>query len=390
MYRVTSADLLKRLWVLLAACGTLTPLLTAAEPADPWRYARERLEPFWRATTMYDESVLFIQDEVSSGTDTKPLPQASLLFVPKRILSVCSSSGEVRYEEGKDYAWKPGERIIRLPSGSRIVFQRPQDLRRVAGSQPYRLTHRDGNGEIMFGATHEYHDLQTVITYEHDGQQWQGPRPNLAATQLPATIARLKAGEPLTICLLGDSISTGCNASQWAGVAPFQPPYQELLVPHLKAAYGSDVQLHNCSVGGRDSAWGLTVIDQVLEERPHLVILAFGMNDAAGRPADEFQRNMKAMIDAVRAKLRTTEFILVAPMRGNRNWVTLQPELFPQYRDALAQLCGDGVALADLTSCWDAMLATKQDWDLTGNGVNHPNDFGHRVYAQVLSALLVE
>ena len=25
----------------------------------------------------------------------------------------------------------------------------------------------------------------------------------------------------------------------------------------------------------------------------------------------------------------------------------------------------------------------------TGNGVNHPNDFGHRVYAQVLSALLI-
>ena len=33
--------------------------------------------------------------------------------------------------------------------------------------------------------------------------------------------------------------------------------------------------------------------------------------------------------------------------------------------------------------------STKQDWDLTGNGVNHPNDFGHRVYAQVLSTLLV-
>jgi hypothetical protein len=27
---------------------------------------------------------------------------------------------------------------------------------------------------------------------------------------------------------------------------------------------------------------------------------------------------------------------------------------------------------------------------MTGNGVNHPNDFGHRIYAQVLSALLIE
>lgn len=26
---------------------------------------------------------------------------------------------------------------------------------------------------------------------------------------------------------------------------------------------------------------------------------------------------------------------------------------------------------------------------ITGNGVNHPNDFGHRVYAQVLLSLLM-
>jgi hypothetical protein len=42
-----------------------------------------------------------------------------------------------------------------------------------------------------------------------------------------------------------------------------------------------------------------------------------------------------------------------------------------------------------MTSIWTEFLERKHDWDLTGNGVNHPNDFGHRVYAQVLSTLLV-
>jgi hypothetical protein len=46
------------------------------------------------------------------------------------------------------------------------------------------------------------------------------------------------------------------------------------------------------------------------------------------------------------------------------------------------------VALADLTSIWIEFLTKKLDWDLTGNGVNHPNDFGHRVYAQVLGAVI--
>ena len=63
---------------------------------------------------------------------------------------------------------------------------------------------------------------------------------------------------------------------------------------------------------------------------------------------------------------------------------------FPKYRDELAKLCEPGVALADMTSVWDECLKRKKDWDLTGNGVNHPNDFGHRMYAQVLSTLLVE
>jgi hypothetical protein len=99
---------------------------------------------------------------------------------------------------------------------------------------------------------------------------------------------------------------------------------------------------------------------------------------------------MLAMIEATCRSVPEAEFILVAPMLGNADWVTLKQELFPQYRDALASLCGPGIALADMTIVWTTMLKHKKDRDLTGNGVNHPNDFGHRLYTQVISALLVE
>ena len=77
-------------------------------------------------------------------------------------------------------------------------------------------------------------------------------------------------------------------------------------------------------------------------------------------------------------------------MLGNRDWVLLKHDVFPQYRDQLAKLCKPGIGLADMTSVWNEFFKRKKDHDLTGNGVNHPNDFGHRVYAQILSALLVE
>jgi predicted O-linked N-acetylglucosamine transferase (SPINDLY family) len=111
---------------------------------------------------------------------------------------------------------------------------------------------------------------------------------------------------------------------------------------------------------------------------------------ASGRPAAQYRANMLAMIEATRRSVPEAEFILVAPMLGNADWVTLKQELFPQYRDALASLCGPGIALADMTIVWTTMLKHKKDRDLTGNGVNHPNDFGHRLYTQVISALLVE
>jgi lysophospholipase L1-like esterase len=364
--------------------AALVPALClAVAAAEPIRPEAVDLTPFWSSEVMEGESVLFVKDAEAE------LPKARVVFEPTAILAVRSSSGETTYTAGQDYVWTPGSREIRLPAGSRITFKLPGDLRRPAKSQPYALTHRDGNGEILFGGGHEYHDMQTVISYRHAPGAWAGPVPAFAGASLPRTLAKLTAKQPLAVALLGDSISTGCNASGWAKVAPFQPPYQDLLVAHLEKVYGAKVTLANLAVGGTATAWGLQTIGKVIETKPDLVILAFGMNDCPGKlPAADYQANLKAMVDAVRKALPEAEFVLVATMLGNADWVIMQPKLFPQYRDALAALCGPGVALADMTSMWTELLKGKRDWDMTGNGVNHPNDFGHRVYAQVLAALL--
>jgi lysophospholipase L1-like esterase len=355
----------------------------AEDPAADWKFEPLHLVPFWTAQTMYGESVLFLREKPDGDA------VASLLFEPTRIISVTNSAGDVVYEEGRDYVWRAGSRSISLPAGSRIICKAPEDLRCTPGSQQYALTRRDGQGEILFGGGLEYHAMQTLVTYEHKGS-WPTQVPTLAREQLPRTLTLLKEKKPLTVALLGDSISTGCNASGWAHGAPFQPPYQDLLVMNLERKCGSEITLKNFAVGGTDTSWGLSNCGKVSEVKPDLVILAFGMNDSAGRPAKDYQANIHAMVEAVRKEVPHAEFILVATMVGNPDWVTLKQELFPQYRDALAELCGPGIALADMTTLWTEFLQRKQDRDLTGNGVNHPNDFGHRVYAQVLSALLIE
>lgn len=365
----------------LSLTGVTSALAADPSPAE-WKYKPELLRPFWQGDTMEGESVLFIRDLITGKT------KASVLFPIEKILSIHNSAGDITYEEGRDYFWRPGSRIITLPENSRITSRMWTQLRRPAGFQKYKLTHRDGHGEIFFGAKLEYHDMQTCITYKHKPVDWTGIVPTFNEKTLPRTIRKLRRQDSVSIVLLGDSISSGCNASGWAGAAPFQPTFSDLLKIHLQNHYQNRVQMDNHSVGGKDTRWALTQVDTVLASKPDLVIIAFGMNDSAGRSAKEYQSNTKKLMEQIRKKRPQTEFILLAPMLGNRDWIHLKHELFPQYRDALAELCQPGIALADLTSIWTEFFKQKKDWDLTGNGVNHPNDFGHRVYAQVLSTLL--
>lgn len=363
------------------ACGQDNDNKSAAEKR--WAWSAEALEPFWRGDVIQGESVLFIRDPETG------VASAKLLFPVQEIVVASDSAGTKTFMAGRDFRVEPGSREIILPEGSSIPSFAPADLRRPAKSQAYELTHRDGNGEIFFGARLEYAAMQTCFTYRTTARDWPLPATHFDATRLPRTIGRLKAKQPVSLVVLGDSISAGANASAQLGGPPHQPAYPELVRLNLSKHYDAPVTLKNLSVGGRDTGWGTTQIDAVLEAKPDLVVIAFGMNDSAGRPADDYQAKTKAMIDAIRAARPETEFVLVATMLGNRDWIRLKSELFPAYREALQALAGPGIGVADVTSVWEKFLNRKLDWDQTGNGVNHPNDFGHRVYAQVVCDLLI-
>ena len=379
-------------WIAIITTLMLNPRLVADEIAThagdaAWVYDPKLMQPFWLGDTVDGESVLFLKDPATGEA------KAQLLFPVQDILNVTRAvdwrvPGGMTFEAGRDYLVKAGSREVTLPKDSRIPSFTPDQLRRPAGSQKHKLTHRDGNGEILFAAGAEYHEMQVCISYRHASEPWPSA-PTFDENALPKTIQKLNSKETVSIVLLGDSISTGCNASGWANCSPHQPPYQDLLLEHLKQTYSPNITLTNLAVGGTSTPWGVTRIPDVVAVKPDLVILAFGMNDSSGRSSEEYKSNTLAMIKAVRETQPQAEFILIATMLGNRDWVTLKHERFPQYRTALQELTAPGIALADMTSIWTEMLNRKQDWDLTGNGVNHPNDFGHRVYAQVLTKLLV-
>lgn len=382
MHQLTRLHLSQRVFLtpflVLALAGLhgedLPPVQPTPNPANA-----DLLAPFWKTPAMAGDPLLFVQAE--GGTT----PTASLLFTPTAAPCLTSATGETIYQIGRDFTWAAGSRELALTKDSRIPFMTAAQLHPPLGT-PHSMA--NGQTALFWSEGHVFHDLQTVASYPH-ADAWDGVVPRFAGEHLPKTLARLKSKQPLTVVALGDSITAGYNASAFVKAQPMQPAYPQLITAGLRTRYQADVKLVNLAVSGKASAWGLTMAGAVAAGHPDLVIIAFGMNET-GSPADQFADHIRAIIAAIRQVTPEAEFLLVAGMAGNPEWSKLHADAFPKFRDALATLCGNGVVLADVTSLWLAVRQHKLFFDITGNGLNHPNDFGQRLYAQVLTALLVE
>lgn len=343
----------------------------------------EVLRPFWQSHRVDREPVLFVSAS-ASGPAT-----ARLLFEPSSVLRVESGDGSTVYREGEDYRWERGSRTLTLVEGSHIPMVTEEQLFPPKGSPgSYGETKNGQEGLLFHEGGRTFQQMQVFVTYKHH-ELWTGFVPRSADEQLPATIAKLRAHKPLKLVVLGDSISHGACASDGFHGYPYQSPYPGLVAEALRAKYKDDVTLVNLSVGGKTSTWGISQAPTAAEQKPDLVVLAFGMNDATVRmPITEYAENTRRMMQIIRKSNPDVEFILVATMTGNPDWMGAPPAIYAGYDQALKELAGEGMAVADMTTMWDELVARKKFEDLTGNGINHPNDFGHMVYAQVIAAML--
>ncbi len=345
--------------------------------------AAEVLHPFWQGHLIKREPVLFVAASASTPVT------ARLLFEPDVVLRVENGDGRTTYKEGRDYVWKRGTRTLTLVKGSRIPMETMEELFPPKGSPGSYGETKDGQKGLLF---HEggkfFWQRQVFVTYRHK-EPWTEFVPQTAGRQLHSTIAELRAHKPLKLVVLGDSISWGYCASDIFHGYPYQPPYAGLLAEALRTKYRDTVTLVDLSVGGMTSTWGVEQAPIVAEHKPDLVVLAFGMNDASERmPVAEYAEHSRRMIQIIRKSNPDVEFILVATMTGNPDWVKADQTIYAGYLDALEQMAGPGVVVANMTTIWNELVARKKFEDLTGNGINHPNDFGYMVYAQVILAML--
>ncbi len=366
--------------LLLGATTLAAEELAKTEPMENLHL----LEPVWEGEIVHAESTVLLQDKAGG-----PLV-GRLAFPVQEILSVRNSNREREFDIAK-HVKLHANGTIELAVETQAPFVSLSDLFKPTDS-PMSYKHRVGHPEqsLLYGPGRWFHDHQVEVTYRRQAFTWKGRIPHFAVERLPRTMATLKAGESLTIGVSGDSIAAGGDASGLNKVAPHQPAFPELVTQQLGQSYQSAITLKNRAISGWSIANGNADLDALLAEKPQLIIMAYGMNDVGRRDPAWFKQQAEEFIQHARKADPHIELILVTPMLGHVEWIHTPREMFFLYRDELQSLCGPGIVLADVTSVWHELLQTKHDLDLTGNGLNHPNDYGHRLYAQVLLSLLVE
>ncbi|MFI5161656.1 MAG: SGNH/GDSL hydrolase family protein [Sphingobacteriales bacterium] len=328
------------------------------------------MKPFWHSDTVYNETVLLYSKNGSRAA-------GELLYQPDRILSVRSFDLKRAYGEDKDYS-RSGNVIIRT-TGSAMPFRADTSF--------------DTKKDLAWFNTESQ---WIVVTYTHH-DTWTGPVPAYKGSQMPLTIAKLRAKKRLTIVAYGMSITRGMDVSGYDTIPPYMPTYVSLFARQLGKSYHyAYVKLYNAGLPGSTVDWGAQYAAEYVNPlKPDLVILDFGMNDFWRLTPEQFKGYMQTMIGKIRASNPNVEFILLSNMKFDPAYV-LDSDQYKSfytgnlegYSNVLKQMETRGVINLDMYAISSFIYDHKKAKDCIANPL-HPNDYLARWYAQGLAAQLI-
>lgn len=277
----------------------------------------------------------------------------------------------IEFIDGQDFVvdWAAG--TLRRTPGSRLPDFRKNML---FGQQKFDHSKFPGFGNAGFFAFVDY-SFASPAAWPIQARQTKF---------LSSTRAKLKKGQVVKIVAFGDSITAGGDASKpelifwrrWADELQRKYPRASLTVI-------------NGATGGDSTVQGLERLQtKVLDEKPDLVLIGFGMNDhnVNGVPVPLFEQNLRQIITRIR-NATGAELVLLSAFPPNPEW-KFGSHHMQDYADATGRVASEtACAYADVFNNWQAIATRKKPEDLLGNNINHPNDFGHWIYFRVLESL---
>ncbi len=214
--------------------------------------------------------------------------------------------------------------------------------------------------------------------------------------RIPKTLALLQSGAPVKIVCWGDSVTVGGNAS-----VP-ENRYVDVFAAGLRERFPqAQITVSNISVGGsrslnwlypdefphqgKSGAASRCQFQRVLDAKPDLVTIEF-VNDATLTP-EKVEQTYSEILQ--RLQPGGAEVILITPhftmprMMGLKNM--RDPECRPYVLALRAFAARRNIALADASARWEHLWKEGLPYmTLLDNTINHPDDRGHRLFADEL------
>lgn len=227
---------------------------------------------------------------------------------------------------------------------------------------------------------------QYLVSYYHAPASILGIFPDRIS--LPRTYRKIKDSKTLKIALMGDSISNAANSSYEMGFKSYRHWLDDALAV-IGKKFGINARYENFSRSGYGTEWALTVAEEKFKNSDaDLTIIAFGMNDgAAGMSAEVFVKNVGELTEKIKKLNPQTEFIIIStPLPNGASAQTFKTQ--PFYYRKLKELEREGVAVIDMAAISRFLLERKAFIEISGNNLNHPNDFFYGFYSDVFVELV--
>ena len=406
-----------------------TITVDSGEERDLLNHATSNNYPTWsqnkdtinNETVVYQEPVLFYTDNGKVRSNVK------LMYPVKNIVAVTSYTtidGAFKwYREGTDFTVN-NDGTISLTENSSI----PHSI--VLNDIKYGINNNFWGSAATWQA--QLPKNQVLVTYTYTNT-WENVNYNVPTYYNDLTTAydKLKAKDTLDVLFIGDSISTGCNASGQDGkfytytangvggisetkgwssyLGLSSKPYwvndswDKQVVANLKSAYpDATINSTNRSVSSSNSLWYRTHIETLLGnkgslgavdlENTDLVFIGFGMNESS-QSKDVHKGRIENLIKYLREKNPDVSIVLVSafyPTFWNSSNSTWNNFNLGVYEDLYFELAKEyeNIAVAPVNTAFANILKAKEGVDYIANGINHPNDYGVNLYADVITATL--
>ena len=353
----------------------------------------EQVTPYYKGNVIYNETVLLEDD----GTTIS----GKLQYKPVKVLSVRDYTWKKEYSADK---YTVNGNVISTTKDSGLPYltsenisgaQLPEGYRMVASMSDFTnlLTDCMQMGPVVYTESPLYYGNQIQISYVYDVKDLKtSDFADYNTSGMPKLKAKLTAGEPVKIAITGDSVAEGCSSSEYFNHEPFFPSWANLIKPALESKYESEITVVNKAVGGKTAGWGCEnkQMKALASEKPDLLIVHFGINDlGANESADTYKYYMETIVMKMQQLSPDTEILLIDALGGAPN--VYSNAKFDEYFSAMEELKSayDGVYTMNLFNVGKTLLEQKKYSDVTGNGINHVNDFATRLYIMNIMSALV-